>query len=81
MNESSVVLIHVEDDEPLGLLTRNLTAQFAADGTAAAGDKHCFPFQVAADLVGVDHHLVPAQQILHLHIADLLDIHLTTDQI
>ena len=70
-----VVLIDVEDNQAAGVVGGNLAAQLAADGAAAAGDQDRLALDVAGDLVQIDLDAVAAQQVLDLHIADLLNVH------
>ena len=69
-----VVFIDIQQHKALRRMTRDLAAELAADGTAAARDEDRLAGQVARDLGKVDLHAVTAEQVLHVHIADLLDV-------
>ena len=64
-----VVLVDVHDDEHRGLAAGDLAAQLGADGPAAAGDHDALAAHQLGDEAG-KLHLVPAQKVFHLHVAD-----------
>ena len=75
-----VVLVNIEDDQPLGTVLDDLAAQLAADGAAATGDQHGTPGQQARHGRNVQLNGVPAQQILDPHLPQLLADGLPVDQ-
>ncbi len=62
-----VVLVDVEDDEFLWLVSDNLPAQLRPDGAAAAGHQHGLALEVLENLRHVGFDGGPAQQVLHSH--------------
>lgn len=63
-----VVLVDVEDDQLLRVVSRDLAAELAADGPAAAGDQHPLAMDETEDLAHVRLDGLPAQQVLHGHV-------------
>ena len=76
-----VVFIDIQQHKALRRMTRDLAAELTADGTAAARDEDRLAGQVARDLGEVDLHAVTAEQVLYVHIADLLDVDLAVCQL
>ena len=68
LNIVGVVLVDVEDDELLGIVGRDLPAELAADGAAAAGNQHPLAMDEVEDLPHVRLDGLPAQQVLHGHL-------------
>ena len=62
------VLVDIHDNQALGPAGCDLTAQLAADGTAAARHQHGFAAHQAAGGIG-QFHFRPAQHVLHFHVA------------
>src|SRR5580704_8407637 len=59
----------------------NLPAQFAADGSARAGDEHDLIFQVRSDQRGVELDWLALEQIIQPHVANARRRHVTHEQI
>lgn len=76
-----IILVDIENDEPLRPLCRRLTAELAADAAAAARDEHGLAGDVGRDLIEVDLHRLAAEQVLDVHLADLLDAHLAVGEL
>ena len=76
-----VVLIDIENDETPRPLRRRLPAELAADAAAAARDEDGLAGDVSGDLVKVDLHGLAAEQVLNVHLADLLDAHLAVGEL
>ena len=76
-----VVFIDIEDDELLGVMGRDLPAELAADGAAAAGDQHRFAVYEREYLPHVGLNGGSAQQILHGYVLHGADGYLTGDQL
>ena len=72
-----VVLIDVENNELRGMMRRYLPTKLAADRSAASRDEDGFILDVAYDLLDIDVHLFPAEQILYLHFAEIGNGHLS----
>ncbi len=60
-----------QQHDALRPVTRDLAAQFRADGPAGAGDQHHLLAQPFAQPRGVELHRVAAEQVVELDIADL----------
>ena len=73
-------LAQLVDDDLAGLEAGDLAAEFGADGAAAAGDEDGLAFQHLAQAAGVEADGVAAQQVVHVHIADLGDLDLAAHQ-
>ena len=71
-----VVLINIKNDELSGLERRNLAAQLAADGAAAAGDEDGLSEDPAGDDAVVRMHRCSPQKILDADVLDLVDQHI-----
>ena len=76
-----VILINIEDNELPGRVVRQLAGDLRTNASAAAGDHQDLSSQVVEDLVHVDLDGVTAQQVLHRHISQGADGHLTADQL
>ena len=63
-----VVLVDVEDDEASGMVGGDLSAEFGADGAAAAGDEDGASVEVVEDLVVVDDDGVASEEVLDLDV-------------
>ena len=73
-------LAQLVDDDLGGLEAGDLAAEFGADGAAAAGDEDGLAFQHLAQAAGVEADGVAAQQVVHVHVADLGDLDLAAHQ-
>ena len=73
-------LAQLVDDDLAGLEAGDLAAEFGADGAAAAGDEDGLAFQHLAQAAGVEADGVAAQQVVHVHVADLGDLDLAAHQ-
>ena len=71
----------LEDDQLARLEAGDLAAEFGADGAAAAGDQHGLALDHVAQATGVEADGVAAQQVVHVHIADLRDLDLPAHQL
>ena len=76
-----VVFVNIKDDEPFRRKARDLAAQLAADAAAAARDEHGLAAEVPPDLGEIGLHLVAAEQVLDLHVADLFGADLAACQL
>ena len=73
-------LAQLVDDDLAGLEAGDLAAEFGTDGAAAAGDEDGLAFQHLAQAAGVEADGVAAQQVVHVHVADLGDLDLAAHQ-
>ena len=76
-----VVLIDVKDNQAGRLETGDLAAKLGADRTTAPGDENGLATQVAGDRARVEDDLVAAQEVLDLHVLDVLDTDRAIDQV
>ena len=81
LNVVGVVLVNIEDDQPLGTVLDDLAAQLAADGAAATGDQHGASEQQPLHGGNIQLDGIPAQQILDPHLPQLLADRLPVDQL
>ena len=65
----SVVLVHVKDDDSRRGHLAQLAHQLAADGSAAAGDQHALPGDIAGHCTRVEHDLLAPKQVGHVDVA------------
>ena len=77
----SVVLVNIKNHQPPGRQGRQLTAELAADGTAAAGDQDHLVLDLVPDGRVVGMHLGTAQQVLDADGLDLGQSHFAVDQL
>ena len=76
-----VVFVNIKNDQPLGMMLDDLTAQLTANGTAATGDKNRLAGQQSRHGGNIQFNSVPAQQILDPHLPQLLADGLPVDQL
>ena len=90
LNGIGVVFVNIEDHQLLGMMLGNLSAQLTANGATAAGHQHNLASDVGVNFRQIRLNFIPAQQILHRHIlqivggdlvSNLLDPNLTAGQL
>ena len=59
----------------------NLPAQLTSDRSAAPGDEHLLALHIAEDRIQIHLDRISAQQVLHIHIAELAHIDLAVHQL
>ena len=69
----SIVLVDVEDDELLRLVTCDLAAELGADGSATAGDEDGLPLDHAEDFFVVDLDRFTTEKVEDVDVAELAD--------
>ena len=77
----SVILVNVKNDELAGLERRDLAAELAADGTAAARDENGLSEHPAGDDSIVGMYLGSPEKILNADILDLVDQHILVGEL
>ena len=81
LNGIGVVFVNIEDHQLLGMMLGNLSAQLTANGATAAGHQHNLASDVGVNFRQIRLNFIPAQQILHLNVSNLLDPNLTAGQL
>ena len=76
-----VVFVNVENNQPFGVMAGNLAAELASDRAAPARHEHGFIFDISHNLVEVDAYLLPSEEILYLHFAELGNGDLTVGEL
>ena len=66
------VFIDIKDEQLAGLEAHDLTAQLAADGTAAARYQHRFAGKVAGNFVGIQRDLLAGEEVGGVQLAEHL---------
>ena len=69
-----------EQDKFSGSASRNLTAEFASDGTARACDKYALAFESLPHFFIVHADMVAAQEVGDVHFAQTVDADLAAEQ-
>ena len=64
------VLVDIKNKQLAGLEAHHLTAQFAADGAAAARDQNGLAGEVAGDLIGIQRHLIAGKEVRRVQLAE-----------
>ena len=64
------VLVDVKNKQLAGLEAHHLTAQFAADGAAAARDQNGLAGEVAGNLIGIQRHLIAGKEVRRVQLAE-----------
>ena len=64
-----VVLVYIENDQPPRSVRRDLAAQLAAYGSAAARNENGLSFDISHDLVEIYGNLLTAEQVGYIHLA------------
>ncbi len=77
LNIVSIVLINIQNDELLRLVSGDLPAELRADRSAAACHAHDLVLHIADDGADIHLHRFSAEQILDLHITQLADADLS----
>ena len=81
LNVIGIVFINIKDDQLLRLMSCDLTAKLASDGTASSCDQHDFSRHIPHDTLHLSINGFSSQQILNLHIAELGDTDLSVYQL
>lgn len=76
-----VVLVDVEDDELLRLVTRDLTAELGADRSATAGDEDSLSLDHAEDFFVVDLDWFTTEEVEDVDVAELADADLAVHEL
>ena len=69
----NVIFINIENNKLFRLMLRNLSAELASDGAAAARYKHLFALHITENRIHIDADRFSPQQILYLHVAQFAD--------
>ena len=64
------VLVDIKNKQLAGLEAHHLTAQFAADGAAAARDQNGLAGEVAGDLIGIQRHFLAGKEVRRVQLAE-----------
>ena len=62
-----VVLVNIKDNQLLGMMSGNLSAELTSDRAAPSGNQNSLSLNIGEDLVHIDLDGIPSQQILHRH--------------
>ena len=81
LNVIGIIFINIKDDQLLGLMSCDLTAKLASNGTASTGDQHYLSRHIPHDTLHLSVNGFSSQQILNLHIAELGDTDLPVHQL
>ena len=81
LNVIGIIFINIKDDQLLGLMSCDLTAKLASNGTASTGDQHYLSRHIPHDTLHLSVNRFSSQQILNLHIAELGDTDLSIHQL
>ena len=65
-----IVLIYIKDNKLLGLMSRNLSAQLRADGSAATCHHHNLAAYIACNGINVNSNGISSKKVLYLHITE-----------
>ena len=71
LNVICIVFVDVENDEALRMMVRNLPAELAADGSAAARNEHGLAVKERKDLPHIDPDGVATEEIFDRHIFEV----------
>ena len=69
-----IVFINIKHDQLRRLVTGNLTAQLASDGTAAACNEHNLILHISQNGIDIHADRFPAQQVFDLDVPQLADV-------
>ena len=76
-----IVLVDVEDNELLRLVTCDLAAELGADGSATAGDEDGLPLDHAEDFFVVDLDRFTTEEVEDVDVAELADADFAVDEL
>ena len=81
LNIIGIVFIDIQNDQLFRMMEGQLTADLASDGAAPAGDQDHLALDIIHDLLHLQLHRIPAQQILDLHLPEHGHADLLIDQL
>ena len=81
LNVIGVVFIDVENNEMLGVMGRNLPAEFCTDGATAACDKNDLAGELVEDFVHVDFDGLAAEQVFDFDLLKSADGHFAAGEL
>ena len=81
LNVIGIIFINIKDDQLLGLMSCDLTAKLASNGTSPTGDQNYLSGYIPHDTLHLSVNGFSSQQILNLHIAELGDTDLSVHQL
>ena len=81
LNIVGIVLVDIKDDQLFGRMRRDLPAELAADGAAAACDQHCFAVDEVEDFLHVSLDGLSAQEVFHRNLFHLADRYITAHKL
>ena len=76
-----VILVDIEDDELLGIVSGNLAADLAADGAAASRDEDDLALEEGVDFIHADLDGLTAEKVFNGHVFEGGDTNLVSDEL
>ena len=81
LNVVCIVLIYIEDHQPLRCMGCDLAAELASDRSASTGHQDSFSADITENLIHIYLDRVSSKEILHCHILHLAERYFSCDKL